>query len=351
MSVASESSLLRETARGLLAPRRLVPILLVSVPLVIAQHYLSAPPAAVLIGVALCLAFVVVAPVSWRVLLPDSLDSPAPLVRLALYGVVGAGTVLIIGAALPRIFGVGVTLMTSRPSLAVSAALFLVGGWGLGRDIDFEHRLARERSRSNALALEAERAQLLALRAHLDPHFLFNTLNCIAEWCREDGEVAEKAVLQLSAMLRAVLAGAKAATWPLREELELARTLFALHRLRDPARFELAFEANPAVLGIPVPPLILLPLAENSVTHGPAAGHSGPLSLQARREGDRVFLALENPGEYQGPRAGGSGLETVERRLVLAYRGAARLALTALPGRTRLELELPAAGPAPGGPT
>ena len=50
----------------------------------------------------------------------------------------------------------------------------------------------------------AERAQLLALRAHLDPHFLFNTLNAIAEWCRQDGEIAERAVLQLSSMLRAM---------------------------------------------------------------------------------------------------------------------------------------------------
>ena len=99
----------------------------------------------------------------------------------------------------------------------MSLALFLVGGFGLGRDIWFEDRLARAEARAVALAREAERAQLLALRAHLDPHFLFNTLNAIAEWCREDGETAERAVLRLSAMLRTVLgrrARRRPGRWP-----------------------------------------------------------------------------------------------------------------------------------------
>ena len=59
---------------------------------------------------------------------------------------------------------------------------------------------------------DAESARLLALKNHLDPHFLFNTLNAIAEWCRTDGEVAERAVLQLSSMLRVILEGVQQPT-------------------------------------------------------------------------------------------------------------------------------------------
>src|SRR4030095_12586183 len=66
--------------------------------------------------------------------------------------------------------------------------------------------------RRGDLGRGAERAELLALRSPLDPHFLFNTLNAIAEWCREDGEIAERAVMRLSAMLRTVLAGGGAST-------------------------------------------------------------------------------------------------------------------------------------------
>ena len=130
----------------------------------------------------------------------------------------------------------GHTLLTAPTSVVVCLALFLVGGLGLGRDMWLENELARAEARATLLAREAEGAQLLALRSHLDPHFLFNTLNAIAEWCREDGETAERAVVRLSAMLRTVLAGVRASTWPLADELALLDTLFELHRLRDPDR-------------------------------------------------------------------------------------------------------------------
>ena len=77
-----------------------------------------------------------------------------------------------------------------RPSLLVEVALFWVGGWGLARDIDFEENLRKERARARELLREKEHAELMALKSHLDPHFLFNTLNAIAEWCRADGRVA-----------------------------------------------------------------------------------------------------------------------------------------------------------------
>jgi LytS/YehU family sensor histidine kinase len=242
------------------------------------------------------------------------------------------------------------TLMTARGSLPVCVALFLVGGWGLGRDIGFEVSLLRERRRADTLAREAEHAQLLAIRSHLDPHFLFNTLNAIAEWCREDGEVAERAVLQLSAILRAVLAGVRAPAWPLASELGLVRDLFALHLLRDPALFTLEWDVPSPLPDVSVLPMILLPLAENAIKHGPGGGHRGVLRCTVVAEGERLRVTIENPGAYGGPRAGSEGLPTVGRRLQLAYAGAASVRIAGCAGtggerRTRVELEVPAAGP------
>src|SRR6185503_20288258 len=131
-------------------------------------------------------------------------------------------------------------------------------------------------------AREAERSQLLALRAHLDPHFLFNTLNAIAEWCREDGETAERAVMQLSAMLRTVLDGVRAPSWAFADELKLLDTLFELHRLRDPERVHVTRRLPAPLPDLQVPPMLLLPLAENAVKHGPAAGHGGDIALEVR---------------------------------------------------------------------
>jgi hypothetical protein len=340
-------SIVRSTLRGLLTPRRLAPILIVSAPMLFIQARYSREPMAAPLGVAMCVAFVLVAPLSWRVLFPEGLDLGHGAIRLFLYGAIGAGVVLFIGEVVPGELHMAPTLMTARASLPVCVAMFLVGGWGLGRDLAFEASLARERRRADALAREAEHAQLLAIRAHLDPHFLFNTLNAIAEWCREDGEVAERAVLQLSAILRAVLAGVTAPSWPLASELALVRDLFALHLLRDPQLFTLAWEAPEGAKGAAsVLPMILLPLAENAVKHGPASGHRGVMRVVARVDGDRLRVTIENPGPYRGPRDGSQGLPTVERRLRLAYGDAASLRIQGDGGRTRVEVDLPASGPA-----
>ncbi len=338
--MAVEPSIVRSTLRALAAPRRLVPILLLSAPLVAAQANLSRDPLAAPLGVAMCVAFVLVAPLSWRVLFPEGLELRHGGLRLALYGAIGAGAVLTLGAAVPKLTGMGETFLTSRASLLVCGALFLVGGWALARDIGLEESLVKERALSALALAEAEKAQLLALRSHLDPHFLFNTLNAIAEWCREDGETAERAVLQLSAMLRTVLEGVKLARWPLAKELELVRTLFALHLLRDPGLFVVTLACD-APEETPVPPMILLPLAENAVKHGPAAGHRGTIAIRVSAADGGIRVRLENPGPYRGPRDGSDGLPTVEKRLKHAYGGRAFLHVSGDGARTVAEVALP----------
>lgn len=344
-------SLLRSTLRALLVPRWLVPIGLMCAVLVITQDRLSHTPGAAPVGALMCLVFVLVAPVSWRALFPPTLDArptfAAPFGRLLVYGLTGAGTVLLVGWALPQRLGMGPTFMTTDASLLVSVVLFWVGGYGLGRHIDLESSLAHARGRVRHLAAEAERAQLLALRSHLDPHFLFNTLNAIAEWCREDGEVAEQATLRLSDMLRTVLAATREPAWPLRRELELARTLLDLHRIRDPERFTLETEGLDALPSVSVPPMILLPLVENAAKHGPNAGHRGPIVLRVRTSGSQLRLEVENAGRFDGERDGGEGLQQVRRRLAHAYGGTAALVLRASGERTlaRIEIPLDADGP------
>jgi hypothetical protein len=348
-----EPSIIRSTLRALLHPRRLIPVLLVSASLVAAQGSYSNDPFAIPLGIAMCGLFVVVAPVSWRVLFPERLDMRHGGIRLILYAAIGAGVVLPLGVTVPRMLGMGRTLLTAPPSVVVCLALFLVGGFGLGRDIWLENSLARAEARAVELERDAERAQLMALRAHLDPHFLFNTLNAIAEWCREDGETAERAVVQLSAMLRTVLAGVRAPSWPLSEELALVDTLFALHRLRDPDRVTVERRLPEGLPDLRVPPMLLLPLAENAVKHGPAAGHPGAIAIAARvaPEDRTLRLSIENPGAFRGRRAGGNGLEMVERRLALAYDGQAMLKIAAGGAGTIVEVALPLDRPPAGAPT
>jgi two-component sensor histidine kinase len=347
-----EPSIIRSTLRALLDPRRLIPIVLLSGSLVVAQRNYSHDPLAIPLAIAMCVAFVIVAPLSWRVLFPDRFNLRHGGIGLILYGTIAVGVVLPLGIVAPRLLGMGPTLLSSPTGMGVCMALFLVGGWGLGRHMWLENELARAEARANLLAREAEGAQLLALRSHLDPHFLFNTLNAIAEWCREDGETAERAVVRLSAMLRTVLAGVRVSTWPLADEIALLDTLFELHRLRDPDRVRVIRRLPEPLPDVAVPPMLLLPLAENAIKHGPAAGHAGEIVLAARITPDeRLIVSIENPGRYRGRRVGGSGLEIVERRLALAYDDDAMLTIEAVGDATRAEVTLPMTAHPSGSPT
>jgi two-component system, LytTR family, sensor histidine kinase AlgZ len=341
--VEGAEGVLRSTVRGLLAPRRAIPIALVVVPLTIIQDAYSRDPFAVPIALLMCGSFLLVGPFLWRALFPMDRQPKSPAIfRASIYAAVGACLVLGVGRVLPDLVGAGRTFLTTRPSLAVCVALFWVGGWGLARDIDLEEHLRRERARAEALSREADHAQLLALKTHLDPHFLFNTLNAIAEWCRADGAVAEKAIVQLSGMLRTMMTGIQTTTWPLAKEVELVEALFALHAIRDPSAFTVRREIPDPLPEIEVPPMVLLPIAENAMKHGPLAKHRGEVAFVIAKEGDRLRVEIGNPGAYKGPRQGGSGLPIVQKRLALAYGDAALLVIdNDGPERTKATLELP----------
>jgi len=310
--------------------------------MVLAQVRFSQRGQAVWGAVLMCSLFVLVGPFAWRLFFPPGgARTPWPL-RLAAFAVLGSLPATL-GWAFPHFFDLGETFLTAGINLFIAATLFWVGGWGLGRDIEMEEGLVAARARADALAREAERSQLLALRAHLDPHFLFNTLNAIAEWCREDGEVAEKAILRLSGLLRQVLAGVKVGSWPLARDLSLARDLLELHRVRDPDRFRVDWQVPETVPDVEIPPLLLLPLAENAMKHGPGRGHAGAVTVRVE-EGDFVRVVIRNPGPYR-PGSTGDGLSMVRKRLDLAWGSKATFTIGDVDGSTEAVVTLPRTKP------
>lgn len=318
-------AILSSTLRALVAPRRLVPVLLVAAVLVAVQASYGPDPRAALVPLAMTLGFLLLAPAIWRAVLARSPRSPLGLLLFA----ASAGFVVgVAGVLLPRALSLGPTFLTDAGSLVVAAVLYLAGGWGLGRDIELE--------------LDLVHSQLVAVRAHFDPHFLYNTLNAIAEWCREDPVQAEDAILRLSALLEGVFTGLSSRAWPLARELALIEDFVALHRVRDPGALTLVIEAGDRE--VQVPPLALLVLIENAVKHGPRRGHRGELRVQVLAEGAGLRVTVENPGPYS-PGEPGRGLALLRQRLAAAYGARARLTLAAVGERTRATLELPHRSP------
>ena len=279
-------------------------------------------------------AFVVVVPALYR-------ETSRGGLWMAAYIVVCAGLVATVCFAAP--LAGGYESYVAHPPAAVAIGVLVgIAGWVLGRDITLADGLAAETSRADVLGVQAEDARLVALRQQLDPHFLFNTLGAIAEWCRQDPLVAERALIELAAMLRTLFDGVRGRWWPLTRELDLLRALQHLYAVRDEERYEVRFAIEEG-LDLAVPPLIFLPIFENALTHG---NGDAPATFQVRRAGDRIELSLWNAGEYEGPREGGTGVDTTRRRLELAYGGAASLSVSSeivdgTPG-TRALMRIPA---------
>jgi hypothetical protein len=314
---------LSTTLSALAAPRRCLPIVAVVAALIAVELYYGDARSA-LVPASMSLAFLLLAPWSWRVLLAKR----TTFTGATLFAAEAVLVVLVLGVGLPRVLGLGPTFLTDLGSLVIAGVLYVVGGWGLGRDIELEYDL--------------EHVRLKAIRAHLDPHFLYNTLNAIAEWCAEDPKVAEEATIRLADILRATLEGLELRTWPLSRELALVDDLLELHRLRDAEAFTPSIDADPSVVAVEVPPLALVAMIENAVKHGPRAGHRGSITVRVTATDDKIRCEIENPGTFAPSRdKPGRGLATLRKRLALAYGDRAHFSIAAAGAdRTRAVLEL-----------
>ncbi len=193
--------------------------------------------------------------------------------------------------------------------------------------------------------VSAREAELRALRAQLNPHFLFNSLNSIASLVGSDPEGARRMCERLGDFLRRTLAlGARDAV-TLGEELELVDRYLAIEQVRFGARLGFDRRIGPGAAECAVPPLLLQPLVENAVKHGVADRvDGGTIVVEAAREGGRLLIVVENPLDEEAPsrRGSGLGLENVRRRLDAHGAREARLDAVRDGERFRVTLTLPA---------
>lgn len=204
---------------------------------------------------------------------------------------------------------------------------------------------ARERERL-AVILQNELAQqrLESLSARLNPHFLFNSLNSIAELVQRDADAAERAIVGLGMLLRRSLEIDPRQQVPLHEEVAFLRHYLDIEKLRLGERLSVHWSIDAETRCALVPHLVLQPIVENAIRHGISRQSSrGNLAIRARRCDDRLVLEVEDDGTAIASEKGfGLGISATRARLQSLFAGAGDLELSGLPhGGTRARLSFP----------
>jgi two-component system LytT family sensor kinase len=170
--------------------------------------------------------------------------------------------------------------------------------------------------------LHLAQTQLQTLRTQLHPHFLFNTLNAIAELIYRDTAVAERTITQLSELLRTTLNRVNVEEVPLREELEFMRNYVAIQQTLLQERLSVVWEVAEDALDAALPGMLLQPLVENAITHGISPRVSGgTIWIRAGVGTGQLRLEVHDNGNGMTPaaRSAGIGLSNTRARLSHLY--------------------------------
>jgi LytS/YehU family sensor histidine kinase len=232
---------------------------------------------------------------------------------------------------LPLLFGTGILLYL----LAVAFFYVLLA-------VQQSHEAKEREMKAGVLARDAE---LRALKAQVNPHFLFNSLNSISALTSSDPAKAREMCVLLGDFLRRTLGLGEKAAIPLDEELSLIRSFLAVEKVRFGARIQMEENIDEDALDVFVPPLLLQPLVENAVVHGISnLIEGGSIKLDIHSHNGALSIAVENSFDPDSPprRRGGVGLANVRQRLATRHGNLASFVVKTEGDRYRVAITMPA---------
>jgi LytS/YehU family sensor histidine kinase len=186
------------------------------------------------------------------------------------------------------------------------------------------HYVAKSRKQQlDTLQLEAlvKSLELKTIKAHINPHFIFNALNSIRALIDENPQRARRAITELSNILRSSLNVEKGETVSLEEELKIVKDYLALENMRFEDRLKVEYEIDDDTLGQQVPPMMLQNLVENAIKHGISKQvKGGVVKIISDFRENYHELAVQNTGRLNGGASqGGFGISSTQDRLGLLY--------------------------------
>ena len=208
-----------------------------------------------------------------------------------------------------------------------------------------EADLEREKLRNERAEREAVLANLRALQAQIEPHFLFNTLANVTSLIDPDPARARHMLESFVRFLRSSLAATRTESTTLGAEAELIAAYLEVLQVRMGGRLRYSVQVPPELASFTLPPMLLQPVVENAIRHGlEPKMEGGEVAMSARREGDRVVVEIADSGVGFAPTTrGGIGLSNLRERLRLLFgeRAALEIGETAGSG-ARVRVTLPA---------
>jgi sensor histidine kinase YesM len=228
--------------------------------------------------------------------------------------------------------------------LRTSPILFwslLMGSWLYLVVAGISYAIRAQRRTAEARVL-AQQAQLAALRAQINPHFLFNALHSVGALVTSDPARADKALESLGDLLRYALGTGEEVLFS--QEWRFTQDYLAFEHLRLGDRLRVDADVDPAAMSFMVPPLLLQPLVENAVRHGIAdRPEGGRIELRATVDDSRLVLHVSNDANGESSHGGeGVGLGSVRRRLEALYGDRATVVADRASSRFHVRVEIPA---------
>jgi two-component system, LytTR family, sensor histidine kinase AlgZ len=308
--------------------------------------------AALLVPTGILYAFISLS--SWYVCRTFPVDARTRVISLVLVHVAVAVVASAIWIAVGSAWGLAIDALFGAGAVAFYAQqrpfLFVVGALLFWLAVVFHYLLiavdaSREaETRALELSLLAREAELKALRAQIDPHFIFNSLHSISALTSTDPPAARRMCLLLADFLRDTLRLGSTSRISLADEFALAERFLAIEQVRLGARLQVSRDTDADAIECLVPPLVLQPLVENAVVHGVAQlVEGGTIRMAAARDGSSVRITLENPCDPDRPRTRGVGLglELLKRRLATQFGAYDAVRAEERSGRFRVEVRIP----------
>ncbi|RFS15632.1 histidine kinase [Emticicia sp. C21] len=214
------------------------------------------------------------------------------------------------------------TLYLLIPMVAVCVIFY---NWQRSKDLD--RKISEQEYQLLNLEKLKTKAQLNALEARINPHFLYNSLNSITGLIHDNPDKAEEMTIQLSKLFRATTGRSDQSFHSIAEELDIVKSYLSIEQMRFGDRLKYSVQLEPGLENIKIPRFLLQPIVENAIKHGISKiTEHGIIDVKISKEKDLIAFQIHDNGPaFKEDLSGGYGLRSISDKLQLIYGNDANL--------------------------